>query len=186
MNAQIVLKEIENSMKKVIESTKRELAELRSGRANPKLVEGIRVDYYGTPTLLKEIATLGVPEARMMVISPYDPSSLKEIEKAILQSDLGITPVNDGKVIRLIVPPLSQERREELIKIVKKICEEGKVSVRTVRRDGKEQIKNLEKDKKISEDERFKADEELQKMTDRYIKDLDNILLEKEKELKEF
>lgn len=186
MSARAILKEIDDSMKKAIESTKRELAELRSGRANPKMVEGIRVNYYGTPTLLKEIATLGVPEARMVVISPYDPSSLKEIEKAILQSDLGITPVNDGKIIRLIVPPLSQERRDELIKIVKKVCEEGKVSVRTVRRDGKEQIKGLEKDKKISEDERFKAEDELQKMTDRYIKDLDTILADKEKELKEF
>lgn len=181
-----ILKEIENSMKKAIEATKRELAELRSGRANPKMVEGIRVSYYGTPTLLKEIATIGVPEARMIVISPYDPSSAKEIEKAILQSELGITPVSDNKIIRLIVPPLSEERREELIKIVKKTIEEGKVSIRTVRRDGKEKIKNLEKDKKISEDDRFKSEDQLQKITDRYIKDIDNIFEEKEKELKEF
>jgi len=186
MSTRTILKEIEDSMKKAVDSTKRELAELRSGRANPKMVEGIRVNYYGTPTLLKEIATLGVPEARMVVISPYDPSSLKEIEKAILQSDLGITPVNDGKIIRLIVPPLSQERRDELIKIVKKVCEEGKVSVRTVRRDGKEQIRALEKAKKVSEDERFKAEDELQKMTDKYIGEVDAILAEKEKELREF
>jgi ribosome recycling factor len=181
-----VLREIEDSMKKAIEATKRELAELRSGRANPKMVEGIRVNYYGTPTLLKEIATIGVPEARMIVISPYDPSSLKDIEKAILQSELGITPVNDGKIIRLIVPPLSEERRQELIKIVKKVSEEGKVSIRTVRRDGKERIKVLEKDKKISEDDRFKSEDELQKLTDKYIKDLDKILEDKEKELSEF
>lgn len=181
-----ILKEIENSMKKAIEATKRELAELRSGRANPKMVEGIRVSYYGTPTLLKEIATIGVPEARMIIISPYDPSSAKEIEKAILQSELGITPVSDNKIIRLIVPPLSEERREELIKIVKKTIEEGKVSIRTVRRDGKEKIKNLEKDKKISEDDRFKSEDQLQKITDKYIKDIDNIFEEKEKELKEF
>ncbi|NQT28202.1 MAG: ribosome recycling factor, partial [Candidatus Omnitrophica bacterium] len=102
-----VLKEIEDNMKKAIEATKRELAELRSGRANPKMVEGIRVNYYGTPTLLKELATIGIPEARMIIISPYDPSSVKEIEKAILQSELGITPVSDNKIIRLIVPPLS-------------------------------------------------------------------------------
>jgi ribosome recycling factor len=177
---------MEDSMKKAIDAMKRELAELRSGRANPKMVEGIRVSYYGTPTLLKEIATIGIPEARMIIISPYDPSSLKEIEKAIQQSELGITPLNDGKIIRLIVPPLSEERRQELIKIVRKIVEEGKVSIRTVRRDGKEKIKSLEKDKKISEDERFKLDEELQKMTDRYIKDLDIVLTDKEKELKEF
>jgi len=181
-----VLKEIEDSMKKVIEATKRELAELRSGRANPKMVEGIRVNYYGTPTLLKEIATIGVPEARMIVISPYDPSSLKEIEKAILQSELGITPVSDKKIIRLIVPPLSEERRQELIKIVKKVSEEGKVSIRTVRRDGKERIRVLEKDKKISEDDRFKSEDELQKLTDRYIKEIDAILEDKEKELREF
>lgn len=186
MAAKEVLKEIEESMKKAIEATKRELAELRSGRANPKMVEGIRVDYYGTPTLLKEIATIGVPEARMIVISPYDPTSLKEIEKAILQSELGITPVNDGKIIRLIVPPLSEERRQELIKIVKKTVEEGKISLRTIRRDAKEKVKELEKDKKISEDERFKTEDELQKLTDRYITDIDKILLDKEKELREF
>ncbi len=181
-----VLKEIEDNMKKAIEATKRELAELRSGRANPKMVEGIRVDYYGTPTLLKEIATIGIPEARMIVISPYDPSSVKEIEKAILQSGLGITPVGDGKILRLIVPPLSEERREELIKIVKKTIEEGKVSIRTVRRDGKEKIKSLEKDKKITEDERFKSEEELQKITDRYTAEIGKVLEGKEKELKEF
>jgi len=186
MIAKEVLTEIENSMKKGIEATKRELAELRSGRANPKMVEGVRVNYYGTPTLLKEIATIGIPEARMVVIHPYDPTSLKEIEKSILQSELGITPVNDGKIIRLIVPPLSEERRDELIKIVKKVAEEGKVSIRTVRRDGKERIKQLEKDKKISEDERFKSEEELQKLTDKYIKELDRILEDKEKELKSF
>ena len=186
MVAKSVLKEIEDNMKKAIEATKRELAELRSGRANPKMVEGIRVNYYGTPTLLKELATIGIPEARMIVISPYDPSSVKEIEKAILQSELGITPVGDSKVIRLIVPHLSEERREELIKIVKKTVEEGKVSIRTVRRDGKEKIKDLEKNKKISEDDRFKSEDQLQKITDKYIEEIDSILEEKEKELKEF
>ena len=181
-----VLKEIEDSMKKAIEATKREFAELRSGRANPKMVEGIRVSYYGTPTLLKEIATIGVPEARMIVINPYDPSALKEIEKSILQSELGITPVNDGKIIRLIVPPLSDERRQDLVKIVKKVSEEGKVSLHTVRRDGKERIHALEKEKKISEDDRFKADKELQDLTDKYTKEIDKLFEEKEKELKEF
>ena len=186
MVARQVLKEIEDNMKKAIEATKRELAELRSGRANPKMVEGIRVNYYGTPTLLKELATIGVPEARMIVISPYDPSSLKEVEKAILQSELGITPVNDGKIIRLIVPALSEERRQELIKIVRKTVEEGKVSIRTVRREGKDRVKALEKDKKISEDDRFKAEDDLQKLTDKNIEEIDKILADKEKELKEF
>jgi len=181
-----VLKEIEESMKKAIGATKRELAELRSGRANPKMVEGIRVNYYGTPTLIKEIATIGVPEARMVVISPYDPSSTKDIEKAILQSELGITPISDGKIIRLIVPPLSEERRGELIKIVKRVIEEGKVSIRTVRRDANERIKKLGKDKNISEDDRFKGEESVQRLTDKYIKETDTICEEKEKELKEF
>lgn len=186
MIAKQVLKETEDEMKKAIEATKREFSELRSGRANPKMVEGIRVNYYGTPTLLKEIATIGVPEARLVIISPWDPSSLKEVEKAILQSDLGITPVNDGKIIRLIVPALSEERRQELIKIVKKVSEEGKVSIRTIRQNTKDKIKTFEKEKKISEDDRFKAEEELQKLTDKYIADTDKLLLEKEKELKEF
>lgn len=185
MIAKELIKQIEEEMQKAIESTKREMSELRSGRANPKMVEGVRVNYYGAPTLLKELATIGVPEARMVVISPYDPTALKEIEKAILQSDLGITPVSDGKTIRLLVPPLSEERRQELIKIVKKVSEEGKVSVRTVRRDGKEKIKVLEKEKKISEDERFKSEDSLQKMTDKYIKDLDRVLEDKTKELKD-
>ncbi|MFA5008835.1 MAG: ribosome recycling factor [Candidatus Omnitrophota bacterium] len=186
MIAKQVLKETEDEMKKAIEATKREFAELRSGRANPKMVEGIRVNYYGTPTLLKEIATIGVPEARLVVISPWDPSALKEVERAILQSDLGITPVNDGKIIRLIVPALSEERRQELIKIVKKVSEEGKVSIRTIRQNAKDKIKTFEKEKKISEDDRFRAEEELQKLTDKYIADTDKLLLEKEKELKEF
>ena len=181
-----VLKEIEDNMKKAIGATKRELAELRSGRANPKMVEGVRVNYYGTPTLLKEIATIGVPEARMVVISPYDPSSTKDIEKAILQSELGITPISDGKIIRLIVPPLSEERRQELIKIVKRVIEESKVSIRTVRRDANEKIKKLEKDRKISEDDRFKGEDSVQKLTDKYTKEIDTISEEKEKELKEF
>jgi len=150
-----LIKKIEKNMEKAIEATKREFSELRSGRANPKMVEGVRVNYYGTPTLLKELATIGVPEARMLVISPYDPTSVGEVEKALLQADLGITPINDGKIIRLVVPPLSEERRDELIKMVKKIAEEGKVSIRTIRRGGREDIKNLEKDKEISEDDKY-------------------------------
>lgn len=186
MLAKEVTKEIEDLMKKAIEAMKREFSELRSGRANPKMVEGIRVNYYGTPTLLREIATIGIPEARMVVISPFDPSSLKDIERAILQSELGITPVTDNKVIRLIVPPLSEERRQELIKIVKKIAEECKVSIRTVRRDGNEKIKGLEKGKKITEDDMFLAEEDVQKLTDRYIKEVDKVAIDKEKELQQF
>jgi len=186
MALKTALKEVEESMKKAVEATKREFGELRSGRANPKMVEGIRVNYYGTPTLLKDIATISIPEAKLLVINPWDPNSIKDIERAILQSDLGITPMVDGKIIRLIVPPLSEERRMELIKLVKKAAEEGKISIRTIRRDAKDKIKSLEKNKKISEDDRFKGEEELQKLTDKYTKEIDKILEDKEKELKEF
>lgn len=179
------LKEVETKMQKAIEAVKREFGEVRSGRANPKLVEGIRVDYYGSPTLLKNIATITVPEARLLVINPWDPNSTKAIEKAILESNLGITPIVDGKIIKLVIPPLSQERREELIKIVKKIAEEGRISIRTVRREAKEKIRSMEKEKKISEDDRYRLEEELQKLTDKYIEEVDKILEEKEKELKE-
>jgi len=181
-----IIKEIEEMMKKAIESVKREFTELRSGRANPKMVEGIRVNYYGTPTLLKDISTITVPEARLIVINPWDANSIKEIEKAIFSSDLGMTPVNDGKTIKLIVPPLSEERRQELVKLVKKIAEEGRISIRTIRRNAKEKVKSLEKEKKISQDERFKTEEEIQKLTDRYIEEIDKLFEEKEKELKEF
>jgi len=186
MIAKQVLKETEEAMKKVIEFAKKEFSELRSGRANPKMLEGIRVNYYGTPTLLKEIATISVPEARLLVVSPWDPSSSKEIEKAILQSDLGITPVADGKVIRLIVPALSEERREELIKIVDKIGEEARISIRTVRRDANEKVRKLEKEKKIAEDDRFKSEEDIQKITDKYSKEVETILKAKEDELRSF
>ncbi len=179
------LKEVEVKMQKAIEAVKREFGEIRSGRANPKLVEGIRIDYYGSPTLLKNIATITVPEARLLIINPWDPNSTKAIEKAILESNLGITPIVDGKVIKLVIPPLSQERREELIKIVKKIAEEGRISIRTVRREAKEKVRSMEKEKKISEDDRYRLEEELQKLTDRYIEEVDKILEEKERELKE-
>ncbi len=181
-----IIKEIEEMMKKAIESVKREFTELRSGRANPKMVEGIRINYYGTPTLLKDISTITVPEARLIVINPWDANSIKEIEKAIFSSDLGMTPVNDGKTIKLIVPPLSEERRQELVKLVKKIAEEGRISIRTIRRNAKEKVKSLEKEKKISQDERFKTEEEIQKLTDRYMEEIEKLLEEKEKELKEF
>jgi len=186
MKLATTLKEIEQMMGKAIEATKREFGELRTGRANPRMLEGVRVNYYGTPTLLKDIATISIPEAKLIVINPWDPTASKDIEKAILQSDLGITPMVDGKIIRLIVPPLSEERREEMIKVVKKVAEEGKVSLRTIRRDAKDRVKALEKDKAISEDERFKAEDDLQKLTDKSVSDIDVLLADKEKELKEF
>ncbi|MBN2120447.1 MAG: ribosome recycling factor [Candidatus Omnitrophica bacterium] len=181
-----LFKSTEENMKKAQEATEREFAELKTGRANPKMVEGIHVNYYGTPTLLKEIASISIPEARLIVIHPWDPSVISDIEKAILQSNLGITPSNDGKIIRLSVPALSTERRTELVKIVRKIAEEGKVSIRTVRKEVNEKAKELEKAKKISEDDRFRAQDEIQKITDKYTKQMDALLQDKEKELREF
>jgi len=181
-----VLLNTENKMKKTIEAVIREFLEIRTGRAHPGLVEGIHVDYYGSPMLLKQIASISVPDAHLIVIQPWDPTVLSEIEKAILKSNLGITPYNDGKIIRLTIPPLSRERREELVKLVKKKAEEGRVSLRTIRHTAKEEIEKLEKDKLISEDDKFRGFEELQKLTDKYLSQIDEILKNKEKEIFEF
>ena len=180
-----VLRNTEERMKKVITATKREFAAVRTGRASTALVEGMHVDYYGTATPLKQLANISAPDVKLIVIQPWDPSSLAEIEKAIQKSSLGAMPTNDGKVIRISIPPLSEERREELIKITKKMAEDGRISVRTVRRDANEQIKKLEKDKLATEDEAFKSQEEVQKLTEKYIKEIDAILAEKDKELME-
>ena len=179
------LKETEEKMKKTIDSVVREFSEVRTGRANPHIVEGIKVDYYGVPTPLKQLASISVPDARLIIIQPWDVTVIAEIEKAILKSNLGVTPVNDGKVVRLSLPELSKERREELVKIVKELAEKGRISLRTIRRDANELAKRLEQDKKISEDDRFKAQEEVQKLTDNYIKKIDTLLKDKEKEILE-
>lgn len=181
-----ILKQTEDNMKKSLEALIREFNEVRTGRANPHLVEGLMVNYYDTPTLLKQIASISVPDARLIVIQPWDPTAIGEIEKAILKSNLGLNPVNDGKLIRLSIPQLSKERREELIKLVRDLTEKGKVSLRTIRRDANELIKKLEQDKKIAEDDRFMAQDEIQKITNSYIEKIDNLLKEKEKELSEF
>lgn len=186
MNVKEVTRETEEKMKKAIAAVEREFSEIRTGRASPHLVEGLRVDYYGTPTLLKQLASISVPDARLIVIQSWDPSAIPEIEKAILKSNLGITPANDGKVIRLSIPSLSKERREELAKVVKNMSEEGRVSIRTIRRDANEQIKKLEADKKIPEDAKFAGLEDIQKLTDKYIKKVEEVLENKEKELTEF
>ena len=186
MELKKIFRETEQEMKKALEAVEREFSELRTGRANPKLVEGLRINYYGSPTLLKEIASISVPEARLIVIHPWDPNTISEIEKVILQSNLGITPSNDGKVIRLAIPPLSAERRQELVKLAKKIAEEGRVSIRTIRKDANQRLKESEKAKLISEDDRFRAQEEIQKLTDKYIEQINKVLEEKEKELHEF
>ncbi|MBL7129958.1 MAG: ribosome recycling factor [Candidatus Omnitrophica bacterium] len=181
-----VLRETEEKMKKAQEAVVREFSEVRTGRANPHLVEGIKIDYYGSPTLIKQVASISVPDARLIVIQPWDPIAIQEIEKAILKSNLGLNPVNDGKVIRVPIPQLSKERREEMIKLVKDLTEQGRISLRTIRRDANDLIKKLEHEKKISEDGRFKTQEEIQKITDKHIEKIDNLLKEKEKELLEF
>ncbi len=182
---QEVTRNTEERMKKVVEATKREFASVRTGRASTSLVEGMYVDYYGTQTPLKQLANISAPDVKLIVIQPWDPSSLPEIEKAVQQSNIGAMPTNDGKVIRISIPPLSEERREELIKITKKMAEDGRVSIRTVRRDANEHAKKIEKDKLATEDELFKSHDDIQKITDKYIKEVDSILETKDKELLE-
>ncbi|MFH1655416.1 MAG: ribosome recycling factor [Candidatus Omnitrophota bacterium] len=186
MKVKEIVHNTEERIKKAIEATKREFSEIRTGRASPSLVEGLRIDYYGTPTLLKQIASISIPDARLIVIQPWDLNALKEIEKAILKSNLGITPMNDGKVVRLSIPQLSTERRDELAKVVKNMAEEGRISLRTIRREANDSIKKLESDKVIAEDDRFKGQDAIQKLIDRYIKNIDQILEDKEKELTQF
>ena len=172
-------------MDAAIEHLKHELSGLRTGRASLALLDGIKVDYYGTLTPLKQVANLGVPESRLMTVQPWEPALVKEIEKAIQASGLGLTPSNDGKIIRLPIPPLSEERRRDLIKICKKHGEDSKVSIRTVRRDGNEDLKKLHKDGKLAEDEMRRGEAEIQKMTDQYIQKIDQILKKKEEEILE-
>ncbi|MBU1726157.1 MAG: ribosome recycling factor [Candidatus Omnitrophica bacterium] len=187
MTAKEILHSTEDKFKKTLESLAREFSEIRTGRASPTLVEGMHVDYYGTPTLLKQLASISAPDAHLLVIQPWDITAIPEIEKAIMKSNLGINPSNDGKVIRLSLPPLSKERRQELAKVVHKMSEdEGRVSLRTIRRDAKEHIEKLEKDKIISEDDKFRGIEELQKLVDKYIAKIDELLKNKEKEILEF
>lgn len=186
MAAKDIIYETEEKMKKAIDSVTREFSEVRTGRANPALVEGLHIDYYGAPTMLKQIASISIPDARLIVIQPWDISAIAEIEKTILKSNLGITPSTDGKVIRLSIPQLSKERREELAKLVKKMAEDGRISLRTIRREANETVKKLEDDKAIPEDERFKTQDAIQKITDKYIAKIEEILKEKEKELIEF
>ncbi len=176
----------EASMKKGVEATVREFAGVRTGRASTALVQGITVDYYGTPTPLQQVATVATPETRLITIQPWDQSLVPAIEKAILKSDLGITPANDGRIIRIAIPPLTEERRKELVRIVRRMTEEGRVAIRNVRRDANEKLKALEKQKKISEDDLKKATDSVQKLTDKYIKEIDMALASKEKEILEF
>lgn len=183
MTIKEILHQTEDKMKKAVESAQRYFNEVRTGRATTSLVEGMKVDYYGTPTMLKQLASITTPDAHLLTIQPWDPSVIPEIEKEVFKSNLGVTPSNDGKVVRLSFPQLSKERRQELDKVVKKMAEDGRVSLRTIRRDANEEVKKLENDKIISEDERFKTQGDVQKLTDQYIAGIEKLLAEKEKEL---
>jgi ribosome recycling factor len=183
MTVKEILHDTETKMKKTVEATHREFSTIRTGRASSAIVESVRVDYYGTPTPLKQLAAVSTPDARLIVIQPWDKGVMPEIEKAILKSDVGITPTNDGKVIRLSMPPLTQERRLELDKVLKKIAEDGHISIRTARHAAVETVRKSEKDKVITEDEKFKTQDDIQKLTDKYIKEIDNLLAAKEKEV---
>ena len=180
------LQETKDRMGKTITDLKNELKRVRTGRASLSLLDGIRVDYYGTQTQLNQMASLSVPESRLIVIQPWDVSAIKEIEKAILKSDLGLTPSSDGKLIRISIPPLTDERRKELVKVVSKMCEEHKIATRNIRRDSNELLKGFKKDGDISEDDAFKAQDSVQKVTDEYINRIDEIYKNKEKEILEF
>lgn len=175
----------EDKMKKAIEVLRKEYSTLRAGRATPALLDKVTVDYYGTPTPINQVGNISVPEPRQLIIQPWERNMLATIEKAILKSDLGLTPNNDGSVIRLNIPQLTQQRRTELVKVVHKKAEEGRVAIRNLRRDGNDAIKKLEKDKAISEDEAKKAQDDIQKLTDKYIKEVDHVMAVKEKEIME-
>jgi len=179
----VIIKNAKEKMKKAVIATGHELAGVRTGRASANILDRINIDYYGTKTPINQAAGISVPEPQLLVIQPWDKSIMAEIEKAILNSDLGITPSNDGEVIRLPFPPLSEERRKELVKIVKKYAEEGRVAVRNIRRDANEHLKKEEKRHEISEDDLERAEKEVQKLTDSRIKEIDELFRMKEKEI---
>ena len=174
---------IEEKMKKTISVFEENLSEVRARRANPNILNKITVDYYGVPTPINQMAGISVPEPRMILIQPWDMSMLKEIERAILASDVGITPNNDGKVIRLVFPELNEERRKEIVKDVKKMAEESKVAIRSIRRDGIDELRKQEKESVITEDDLKAAEDQIQKITDKKIEEIDRLLENKEKEV---
>ncbi|MBL7072176.1 MAG: ribosome recycling factor [Candidatus Omnitrophica bacterium] len=178
-----VVKESELKMKTALEAVKKQFSSIRTGRAHPSLVDSVKIDYYGTKTPLKQLANITIPEPRMIVIQPWDKSSMDPIEKAILTSDIGITPINDGKLIRLSMPQLTKERRVELVKVLHRIVEEGKVSIRNARHHANDVAAKFEKDNKMTEDDKFLTKDKVQKLTTDYTKKLETILAEKEKEI---
>ncbi|MBO8131504.1 MAG: ribosome recycling factor [Candidatus Marinimicrobia bacterium] len=180
-----ILKDAEERMKKSVENTRHELLTIRTGRATPTLLDGIKVEYYGSMVPLRQIANVVTPEARLIVVNPFDRSALASIEKAIIQANLGLNPMNDGNVIRIPIPPLTEERRKELVKIVHKLAEDGRVAIRNIRRDANDMIKELKTNHEISEDEAELYLEKVQKLTDKYIEEINSMLKSKEKELME-
>ncbi|KYG89537.1 ribosome recycling factor [Metasolibacillus sp. FSL H7-0170] len=181
--AKQVLEQAKDKMEKSLSAYSRELASIRAGRANASLLDRISIDYYGAPTPINQLAGISVPEARLLVISPYDKTALGEIEKAIMKSDIGITPTNDGTVIRLAIPALTEERRKELVKQVKKEAEDAKIAVRNVRRDANDELKKLEKGGEITEDDLRGYNDDIQKLTDEFITKIDDVTKEKEQEI---
>ena len=180
-----IISNIKDKMTKAIQAFSRELASIRAGRANASLLDRITVDYYGAPTPVNQVAGISVPEARLLVIQPYDKTILGDIEKAILKSDLGLNPTSDGNIIRIAIPALTEERRKELVKVVKKEAEEAKIAIRNIRRDGNEELKKLEKSGDITEDDLRGYSDDIQKITDEYISKVDSVTKEKEKEILE-
>ncbi len=180
-----IFQKLQDDMEKTISSLDKSFSRVRTGRASVSLLDGIKVDYYGTPTPIAQVATLSVPESRLIVIAPWDATVIGAIEKAIQKSDLGLMPSNDGKIIRLSIPQLTEERRKELVKVVKKMAEEAKIKLRNSRRDANEELKEFKKNSKMAEDELFAAQEEVQKLTNNRIEKIDKILALKEKEIME-
>jgi len=178
-------KRVTDKMDKAIESLKKDLGSIRTGRASLSIFDGIMVDYFGTPTPINHVATLSVPESRLITIQPFDPKTISDIEKAIQKSELGLNPGNDGKIIRVAIPTLTEERRKEIVKVVHKRGEEAKISLRSIRRDGNDEMKQIEKEEHLSEDETKRAVEEIQKLTDLYIKKVDATVAHKEEEVME-
>ena len=181
-----VLGDTKHKMEKVLESMARDLSRVRTGRASVALLEGIKVDCYGTSMPLDQVASLAAPESRLLTVQPWDPTVIGDIEKAILKSDLGLNPVNDGKLIRLPIPALTTERRKDLVKVLKKMAEEAKVALRNVRREANDQFKDLKKDKQLPEDDAHRGQDEVQKITDEFIKKVDAQAADKEKEIMSF
>lgn len=181
---QAIKKNAEDRMEKALAALKRDLSTLRAGRASPSVLDRVSADYYGTPTPINQLGSINTPDSRTLVIQPWDKSALAAIEKAILKSDLGLNPANDGSIIRIVIPPLTEERRKELAKDTKKFGEDAKVAIRNIRRDANDDIKKKEKDE-ISEDESRRHQDDVQKMTDRFVSEVDKILAAKEKEIME-